>query len=436
MGKVSLVSLGCPKNRVDSDNLLDNLRKEGFLFTPEPEEADIVFINTCGFIEEAKRESIEEILKLKKLKSHGKKLVVFGCLAERYRNELRKEIPEIDGLWGVGEDDEIVEYCKKIAHRTSTVKGQNMRKSRRSQAPGGGLLTHPYAYLKIADGCNRGCTFCVIPAIRGPFKSSEPDRILRKTEEYIRSGMKELILVAQDIANYGKELKGYSLPSLLRDIASVSGDFWIRLLYLYPTAITDELLSVVAGEDKVCKYLDIPLQHSEDKILKAMGRSGTRQRYVQEIQKIREAIPDVTLRTTCIVGFPGETDEDFDGLKRFVEEMRFERLGVFTYSREEGTPAYGMKGNVRKGIKDRRRDEILRIQSHVSLDKNRALVGRRFRALVDEVEGGVAVARLSSQAPEIDGVLFIEDGTVKKGEFVCVQIQDAYDYDLKGEVIR
>jgi ribosomal protein S12 methylthiotransferase len=436
VGKVSLVSLGCPKNRVDSDNLLGNLKKEGFLFTPEPEDADFVFINTCGFIEDAKRESIEEILKLKKLRSDGKKLVVFGCLAERYRDELRKEIPEIDALWGVGEDDKIVEYCKNIAHRTSTVKSQKIQKSKGHEALDGGLSTYPYAYLKIADGCDRGCTFCVIPAIRGPFRSDEPDRILKKTEEYIQSGMKELILVAQDIGSYGKGFKGYRLPSLLKDIASVSGDFWIRLLYLYPTAVTDELLSVVATEDKVCKYLDIPLQHSEDKILKAMGRSGARQRYAQEIQRIREAIPDVTLRTTCIVGFPGETDEDFNGLKRFVEEMRFERLGVFAYSREEGTPAYGMKGNVQKGMKDRRRDEILRIQSRISLDKNRALLGRRFKALVDEVDGGVAIARLSSQAPEIDGVLFIEGGSVSKGEFVRVQIQDAYDYDLRGEVIR
>jgi ribosomal protein S12 methylthiotransferase len=436
VGKVSLVSLGCPKNRVDSDNLLGNLKKEGFLFTPEPEDADFVFINTCGFIEDAKRESIEEILKLKKLRSDGKKLVVFGCLAERYRDELRKEIPEIDALWGVGEDDKIVEYCKNIAHRTSTVKSQKIQKSKGHEALDGGLSTYPYAYLKIADGCDMGCTFCVIPAIRGPFRSDEPDRILKKTEEYIQSGMKELILVAQDIGSYGKGFKGYRLPSLLKDIASVSGDFWIRLLYLYPTAVTDELLSVVATEDKVCKYLDIPLQHSEDKILKAMGRSGARQRYAQEIQRIREAIPDVTLRTTCIVGFPGETDEDFNGLKRFVEEMRFERLGVFAYSREEGTPAYGMKGNVQKGMKDRRRDEILRIQSRISLDKNRALLGRRFKALVDEVDGGVAIARLSSQAPEIDGVLFIEGGSVSKGEFVRVQIQDAYDYDLRGEVIR
>jgi ribosomal protein S12 methylthiotransferase len=435
MDKVSMVSLGCPKNRVDSDDLLGNLRGEGFLYTPEPEDADIIFINTCGFIEDAKRESIEEILKLKKMKGEGKKLIVFGCLAERYREELVREIPEIDALWGVGEDDKIVEYCKKLSRRPSTVNGQETQKIKELEAPAVGLSTHPYAYLKIADGCNRGCTYCVIPSIRGSFRNIEPERILRKTEEYIRAGVKELILVAQDIGSYGKEFKGYALPSLLRDICCVSGDFWIRLLYLYPTAINDELLSVVADEDKVCKYLDIPLQHSENKILKAMGRGGTKAWYVKELQKIREAIPDITLRTTFIVGFPGETDEDFNALKRFVEEMRFERLGVFTYSKEEGTPAYRMKGNVQKRIKERRRDEIMRIQSRISVDKNRTLLGKRFKALVDEVNGGVAIARLSSQAPEIDGVVFIEDDTVTKGEFVHVRIKNAYDYDLKAEVI-
>ncbi|HXX59003.1 MAG TPA: 30S ribosomal protein S12 methylthiotransferase RimO [Thermodesulfovibrionales bacterium] len=435
MVKVSLVSLGCPKNRVDSDTLLGVLRDAGFSYTPDPEGAHVILINTCGFIEDAKRESIEEILRLKRLKREGKRLLVFGCLAERYRDELAKEVPEIDGIWGVGEEAQILEYCRNVMKGTSGKGGKR-------QAQEGAYMKSPtpldrgdsYAYLKIADGCNRGCTYCVIPAIRGPYRSAEPERILRKAESHIASGAKELILVAQDISSYGRELSGYTLPSLLKDLASISGDFWVRLLYLYPTAIKNDLLSVIAEEEKICKYLDIPLQHSEDRILKAMGRGGTKRSYRGLIKKLREAIPGITIRTTFIVGFPGEREEEFDGLKAFVEEMRFDRMGVFIYSREEGTPAYGMKGNVPQKVKDKRRDLLMRLQSSISLERNKALVGGRFRALVDETDGNVAVARLRSQAPEIDGVVFLEDGTLKQGEFVDVKIVEAYDYDLRGEV--
>ncbi|HET6513984.1 MAG TPA: 30S ribosomal protein S12 methylthiotransferase RimO [Thermodesulfovibrionales bacterium] len=444
MDKISIVSLGCPKNRVDSEDLLKHLREEGFIHTPEPEDADLVFVNTCGFIEDAKRESIEEILKLKALKEKGKQLLVFGCLAQRYRDDLLTEIPEIDGLWGVGEEGKILEYCRNIKGRDEGFESGCAKAMSRPAASSSGVSS--FAYLKIADGCNRGCTFCVIPSIRGPFRSMRPDDILRRAESFILSGVRELVLVAQDIGNYGREFGGYTLPSLLKDISSISGDFWIRLLYLYPTAISDELLSVVAYEPKICKYLDIPLQHSEDRILRAMGRGGTRKWHKAEIEKIRESIPDITLRTTLIVGFPGETEEDFDGLKDFVEEVRFERLGVFTYSREEGSAAYGMKGNVPKKIRERRRDEIMRIQSVISLEKNKALVGKRFRALVDDVEGGITIGRLSSQAPEIDGVVFLGDGgpddpsqsktyRLKPGDFRAVEIVNAFDYDLKGVLL-
>ena len=436
MARIALVSLGCPKNRVDSDTLLEGLVKEGFQLTPEAQDADFIFVNTCGFIEDAKRESIEEILRLRDMKKKGKKLLVFGCLAQRYRDDLLKEIPEIDGLWGVGEDEKIIEYCKKVI---SSQRSAINRKKTGSRQPTGLFQrsADPYSYLKIADGCNRGCTFCVIPSIRGSFRSGNPAAILRKAEQHIASGARELVLVAQDIGSYGKELEGYGLPSLLKDLASISGDFWVRLLYLYPTSITDELLSVIAQEKKICNYLDIPLQHSEDSVLKAMGRGGTKDWYRSEIRKIREAVPDVILRTTFIVGFPGETDEQFRGLREFIQEMRFERLGVFTYSKEEGTPASRLKGAVPRKVKEERRDEIMRLQSRISLDHNRALIDRRFRALVDEVEGSVAVARLSSQAPEIDGVVIIEneEGAVRPGDFVQVEIVDAYDYDLKGIVV-
>lgn len=441
MGKISIVSLGCPKNLVDSDNLLGRLRDDGFSHVIEPADADIILLNTCGFIEDAKKESIDEILKLKEITADGKKLIVFGCLAERYRDELIKEIPDIDAIWGVGEEDRIVEYCKKFDAR-----GKSQEAIGNSEIP----LTHSlspmaslsYAYLKIAEGCNRGCTFCVIPSIRGPYGSIESDKVLRKAEEHINAGAKELVLVAQDIGSYGRDMEGYALSSLLKDMSSISGDFRIRLLYLYPTAVNDELLRVISDNTKVCRYLDIPLQHSEDKILKAMGRRGTKESYRRMIMHIREAIPGITLRTTFIVGFPGETEDDFKGLKDFIREMRFERLGVFTYSREEGTPAAKMKGNVPKKTKKIRRDGIMEMQSHISLEKNMALVGKRFRALVDEMDGDVAIARTYSQAPEIDGVVFIEMGQgsrvkdqVKIGEFVNVEIVEAYDYDLKGKVV-
>ena len=464
MPKVSIVSLGCPKNLVDSETLLGNLGKEGFENTPNAEDAELVLVNTCGFIEEAKRESIEEILKLRHLKAEGKKLLVFGCLAKRYGNELMKEIPEIDALWGVGEEQKIVDYCKgAVEGQKPLVGGQRNIEETGSMTEQRRLGTGSYAYLKIAEGCSRGCTYCVIPAIRGPYKSAAPEKILRKAEEHIASGIRELVVVAQDIASYGREFGSYSLVSLLKDMASIRGDFWIRLLYLYPTAMNDELLSLISREHKICRYLDIPLQHSEDGILRAMGRAGTKESYMHMIRRIRDAVPGATLRTTFIVGFPGETADEFRGLSTFVEQMRFERLGVFVYSKEEGTPAAGMKKNVPKRIKEERRNEIMRIQSRISLDINKALVGQRFRAVVDEVDGGTIIARLSSQAPEIDGVVIIETrrGAQDKahetrtdkdcensllcmpdnvrfptpGEFVEVRILDAYDYDLRGELV-
>lgn len=432
MGKVSIVTLGCPKNLVDSDALILSLKNEGFQCTTDAEDAEIVIVNTCGFIEDAKKESIEEILKLRHFSEGGGKLVVFGCMAERYREELAREMPEIDAIWGVGEQDKIIEYCKQVGVGSSEPGGNTTSKNTKNSglnAPNSAA----YAYLKIAEGCGRGCTFCVIPSIRGPYQSTEPDKILKTAEVHVKAGVKELVLIAQDIGNYGFE-SGYNLASLIKDIASIRGDFWIRLLYLYPSAINDELLTVISDEDKVCKYLDIPFQHSEDKILKAMGRGGKKSRYMEEIRKIRKAIPDVTLRTTFIAGFPGETEEDFKGLRNFVEDIRFDRLGVFEYSKEEGTPAALMKGHVSKKTKEKRRNEIMEIQSRISLEKNKALIGKRCRALVDEIDGNIGIARLYSQAPEIDGVVFIEKGQ-SAGDFVTVEIIDAYDYDLKGVIV-
>ncbi|WP_333653088.1 30S ribosomal protein S12 methylthiotransferase RimO [Dissulfurispira sp.] len=443
MTKINITTLGCPKNVVDSGHLARRFESEGFVHVDDPNNADIILVNTCGFIRDAKEESIEEILKLAKIKrgqgsrvKGQKKLIVFGCLAKRYRDELMKEIPEMDAIFGVGEDSSIIAYCKGLAtgKRQEAIGDIKIPVAYRPSP-----IASSYAYLKIAEGCDKKCTFCVIPSIRGRFRSIPPERILKEAEEHIKNGVRELILVAQDITKYGKDLAGYNLVSLLKDLASIKGDFRIRLLYLYPTEITDELLELIAKEDKIQKYLDIPLQHSEDKILRLMGRRGTRKEYIKLIRNIRKTIPGVALRTTFIVGFPGETEDDFHGLVDFIEEIRFDRLGVFTYSKEEGTSSSKLKGHVPEKVKMRRLDEIMRRQAAISLEKNKELIGRRYEAIVDEIDGNIAIARLYSHAPEIDGVVIIEQSAISSqqsalivGDLVTVEIMDAFDYDLKG----
>lgn len=412
-----LLSLGCLKNSADSGSLFRGLTAKGL--TPTGlQEADLLLINTCGFIDEAKRQSIEEILRLAGMKD-GRKLLVFGCLAKRYKDELLREIPEIDAIYGVGEEEKII----KDIHLSPPLKGAKKVVAAGAPYPQWPAWSIP---LKIAEGCNRRCSFCVIPSIRGPFRSRRPEEILAEAEGHIGAGAKELLLVAQDLTRY--EYSGYGLPALLKDMASISGEFWIRPLYLHPAGITAPLLEVIAGEPKICKYIDMPVQHSQDRMLRLMGRgmSGSRGRHLALIKRIRE-MPDVALRTTLLVGHPGETEEDFKGLMKFVEAARFERLGVFKYSKEEGTRAASMKGHLPKKIKDRRYEMIMRLQNEISLDKNKALVGRRFRALIEE-DG---VGRIYSQAPEIDGVTFIE-GAAPPGGFTDITVTGAYDYDLKG----
>lgn len=423
MSKVHLLSLGCPKNLVDSGHLLEKLGERGLCYCSDPDDAEILLVNTCGFIEAAKKESVEEILRLARYKGReGRKLVVFGCLAERYAAELTREIPEIDALWGVDKMDDILEYCLQNAGlKRRTVKGEKFADT-------------AYAYLKIAEGCDRRCSYCAIPKIRGAYKSRKPEEILAEAEAHVKAGRRELILIAQDITSYGRDFRGYDLSRLLREITSLDGDFWVRLLYLYPSSIDDSLLETVASEEKVCNYIDVPLQHSERKILKMMGRGGSRSLYERLVRRIREVIPDVSVRTSLIVGFPGEKEEDFQGMLKFVGKMNFDRLGAFVYSREEGTAAYGLKGHLPRRVKERRYGRLMELQSAISAEANEKLVGRTFRALVDEVDRGVAVARIFSQAPEIDGVVFIEDSKVKKGTFINVEITEAYDYDLKGKV--
>ncbi len=453
MSTFNITTLGCPKNIVDSRYIKRLLASEGFVHVDILEDADILFVNTCGFIKEAKEESIEEILTLTKLKAEGKKLIVFGCLAKRYRDELAKEIPEIDGIWGVGEEEKIIAYCRNWKGSGITANGLLFNK----KTP---VTFHPlpvtfsYTYLKIAEGCDKRCSFCVIPSIRGKFRSISPEYIIKEAKEQIQMGAKELILVAQDITNYGKELSGYNLLSLLKDLVSLTGDFHVRLLYLYPTGIDDSLLEFIATNEKMYKYLDIPLQHSEDRILRLMGRRGSQKEYRKLIRHIRRSIPEVALRTTFIVGFPTETEEEFNGLIDFIEENGFDRLGVFKYSREEGTPASKLKGQVPEHVKTRRFDEIMRRQAFISMEKNRELIGRRFKALIDEIYGDIAIARLYSHAPEIDGVVIInsnelratnnklhiekannETSLISVGDIVTVEIVDAFDYDVKGKLL-
>jgi len=435
MLKINITTLGCPKNVVDSTHLTKSLISEGFVVVDNGKDADIFLVNTCGFIKDAKEESIEEILNLVETKKGSKKLVVFGCLAKRYRDELLKEIPEIDGIWGVGEEDKIITYCKSVSHPSSVV---SQDKNKRLLTIDYRLPTVSYAYLKIADGCNKRCTFCVIPSIRGRFKSISRERILKEAEEYIQRGIRELILVGQDVTGYGKELRGYNLVSLLKDIVSIKGDFRIRLLYLYPTEIDNELIEFVAEEEKIQKYLDIPLQHSEDRILRLMGRSGTRNEYLKLISNIRRNIPQVALRTTFIVGFPGETEKDFKGLMDFIEDVRFDRLGVFKYSKEEETPSARLRGQIPEKVKNKRFDEIMSRQMQISLEKNRGLIGKIYKAIIDEVQDDVIIARLYSHAPEIDGVVIISNHSslsLKVGDIASVEIEDAFEYDLRGRVV-
>src|SRR5208283_4970303 len=436
--KIHITTLGCPKNSVDSGHLAGAFKTGGFISVDNADDADILLVNTCGFIKDAKEESIEEVLRLAQMKEDGRKLVVFGCLAARYRNELLKEIPEIDGIWGVGEETGIIEYCKINMARGGSREGTVKMPIAHRPSP----IASSFAYLKIAEGCDKKCTFCVIPSIRGAFRSVRPELIMAEASEYIKAGVRELILVAQDITNYGKDIDGYDLVALLRDLASLPGDFYIRLLYLYPAAISGALVECIAAGDKIQKYLDIPLQHSEDRILRLMGRRGTRTEYRKLIRTLRRQVPGIALRTTFIVGFPAETEEEFNGLIDFIEEIRFDRLGVFMFSKEEGTPSAAYKGQVPEKVKHRRFEEVMKRQALISLEINRDLVGRRFRAIVDEAAEDVTLARLYSHAPAIDGVVIIERAEtpghvdkLKAGDLVTVEITGAYDYDVKGKLM-
>jgi len=438
---ISFISLGCDKNLVDSEVMLYLLKKAGFSLISDESLADIIVINTCCFIQDAKEESIENILEAAEYKKHGncKILIVTGCMAERYKEEILSEIPEVDAIVGTTSCKEIVDVVKEA------IKGKKVQKfsdiNIRLNEQYERILTTAgyYGYLKISEGCNNACTYCVIPKIRGTYRSRSIESLIKEVNYLVNQGVRELIIVAQDTTRYGIDLYGEKrLPMLLKELCKIEDLKWIRLLYTYPEEITDELIEVIATENKICNYLDMPIQHSNNFVLKRMGRKSTREDLIILINKLRERIPDICLRTTLITGFPGETDEEFEDMKEFVKTMKFDRLGVFAYSKEEGTPAAKMKNQIPKKIKDYRKDIIMDMQRLICAEKSKEFVGKTMEVLIDGKIAGedVYCGRTYRDAPDIDGLVFVKTkNEFLSGEFVQVKISQAQEYDLIGEII-
>lgn len=434
--KVYMETMGCPKNFNDSQVAKGLIQEKGFQITDNIDECDVMILNTCGFINDAKKESISRTFELAEYKNDGKKLIMTGCLSERYSKDLFEEMPEVDCFLGVNEYDklpDILEEIMKSHIRCDYVSGCAAKDLRRQPRL---LEDNPYsATLKIAEGCDNRCAYCVIPYIRGPFRSKKMEDVIEEANWLAQKGCKELILIAQDVTVYGKDLYGEMvLPKLLRELCRIEGIEWIRLMYCYEDRITDELIEVMATEPKICHYIDIPIQHSSDNMLRAMNRRSTEESIRTTIDKLKKAIPDIHIRTTLITGFPGESEEDFDNLLDFVEEMRFARLGVFAYSQEENTPAGEMDNQIPEEIKLLRQDAIMRRQLDISLETNKEKVGMTLRVLVEERDlDGSYIGRTAFDAPEIDNsVIFASERDLKAGDFVNVLIQDAFDYDLTG----
>ena len=434
--KVGMVSLGCAKNQVDGEMLMASLKNAGFELCDDAALADVAVVNTCGFIESAKQESIDEILELATLKKEGriKKLVVTGCLAERYREEIHKELPEVDGVFGIGANGDIAACIESV------LEGFTQRFPEKEKMPlcGGRELSTPsyFAYLKIAEGCDNRCTYCAIPLIRGGYRSRTMESIEEEALALVENGAKELILIAQDTTRYGLDLYGeYSLAKLLRRLCRIEKLHWIRVLYCYPDAITDELLDTIAEEEKSVKYIDLPLQHASGRILKAMNRRGDRESLTALMRKIREKIPGVTLRTTLITGFPGETEADFTELAEFVKEVQFERLGCFAYSQEEDTPAAELPGQIDEEVKNHRAELIMDSQMNIMDRLGEKQVGRDLEVLTEGFDRYAECwfGRSAMDAPDIDGkVFFTAEKKPYFGELVTVHIDEAVDCDLFG----
>lgn len=443
--KLLFVSLGCDKNLVDSEVMLGMLAKRGYSFTDDEAEADIVVVNTCCFINDAKEESIKSILEMAELKKSGaiQALIVTGCLAQRYQEEIRTEISEVDAILGTTAIDRIVDAIdevmagKKQNYFADISMLPDVYDEKRVVTTGG-----HFAYLKIAEGCDKHCTYCIIPKVRGNFRSVPMEKLLKEARQLAESGVRELILVAQETTLYGVDLYGKkSLPELLRQLCRIKGLSWIRILYCYPEEITDELIETIQKEEKICHYLDIPIQHASDHILKRMGRKTSEQQLRDMIGRLREAIPDICLRTTLITGFPGETQEDYEELYRFVNEMEFDRLGVFTYSPEEGTPAAEMAEQIPEEVKEKRRDELMELQQAIAFEKAEA-TAKKAPVMTAFIEGklpkeGVYIARTYKDAPNVDGFVFLRaDRELLSGELVTVRITDSNEYDLIGEMVN
>lgn len=439
--KILFISLGCDKNLVDTEVMLGLLASRGYEMTDDEAQADIIVINTCCFIHDAKEESIQNILEMAEYKKEGKikALIVTGCLAQRYRQEIIDEIPEVDEVLGTTAYDKILDAVDAALAGEHSVLIEDvdalpLPEAKRLVTTGG-----HYAYLKIAEGCDKHCTYCIIPKIRGSFRSVPMERLIAEAQDLAEQGVKELILVAQETTLYGKDIYGEkSLHKLLRELCKVSGIRWIRILYCYPEEITDELIRVMKEEPKICHYLDLPIQHANDTILKRMGRRTSKQELIDIIGKLREEIPDICLRTTLITGFPGETQEQHEELMEFVDEMEFDRLGVFTYSPEEDTPAATMPDQIDEEVKEERQAELMELQQEIAFDNAQNMVGREVLVMI---EGKVAdenayVGRTYLDAPNVDGLIFINtDEELLSGDFARVKVTGALDYDLIGELL-
>lgn len=439
--KILFISLGCDKNLVDTEVMLGMLASRGHEMTNDEQEADIIVINTCCFIHDAKEESIQNILEMAEYKKSGsaKALIVTGCMAERYRQEILDEIPEVDEVLGTTAYDRILDAVDAALagqHEvmTADLDALPLPETKRLVTTGG-----HFAYLKIAEGCDKHCTYCIIPKIRGNFRSVPMERLLKEAQDLAEQGVKELILVAQETTLYGKDIYGEkSLPKLLRELCKISGIRWIRILYCYPEEITDELIQVMKEEPKICHYLDLPIQHANDTILKRMGRRTSKQELIDIVQKLRKEIPDICLRTTLITGFPGETQEQHEEVMEFIDTLEFDRLGAFTYSPEEDTPAATFEDQIDEEVKEDRQADIMELQQEIAFDKAEDMIGREVLVMI---EGKVAdenayVGRTYRDAPNVDGLIFINtDVELISGDFAKVKVTGALDYDLIGELM-
>ena len=436
--KILFISLGCDKNLVDSEVMLGLLASRGYEMIDDEQEADIIVVNTCCFIHDAKQESVDNILEMAEYKKTGKlkALIVTGCLAERYRQEIIDEIPEVDAVLGTTAYDKILDAVDEALEGKHFLEMEDLQAlpvvdTKRQITTGG-----HFAYMKIAEGCDKHCTYCIIPKIRGTYRSVPMEQLIKEAEELAAQGVKELILVAQETTLYGKDLYGEkSLHKLLKELCKVSGIQWIRILYCYPEEITDELIQVIKEEPKICHYLDLPIQHANDEILKRMGRRTSKQELIDIVTKLRKEIPDICLRTTLITGFPGETEEQHQELVEFVDEMEFDRLGVFTYSPEEDTPAATMPDQIEEVVKLERQAELMELQQEIAFDTAENMIGREMLVMI---EGKIAdepayVGRTYRDAPKVDGLIFVETGELlMSGDFAKVTVTGAEEYDLIG----